>query len=456
MSFETLNNGSFKRIAIGVTVSIFLFSVLILSLSLAKYRSTNSINIAKGTIKYNRPDLHLAEVYVESDAGEYVLASEVPKSGYVLNEDTTKTKCKNKDESFADIIITYENGGLTFSKLVNGGVKCYVYLDKKANAADKIPEGNPTDDNMFAGITGDGVYTWTKGDYSGGTQPIKYFRGNVNNNWVVFGKDGSNYIWWRIIRTNSNGSLRMIYAGTSSSKTSAPAKTGGGTQIGTKAYNTNYDNNAYVGFKYSSGQVHGNGTASIILGAENSTDATTLYGWYNTKLKTNYGSFIDLDAGFCNDRQPSTSASSFNGKGGTGSTNTYYGAYIRLITNKAPSLLCTSETDIFKTSVGLITADEVNMSGIGWDTALKNTSSYLYTNSNYWTMTPSRFADGHGWALVFFVNSNGCLYDVYSDVMSDYGVNLARGVRPVVNLKADTVFVSGNGEASTPFVVEGT
>ena len=148
MNFETLNNKGFKKLAIVITVSIFLFSVLILSLSLAKYRSTNSINIAKGTIKYNRPDLHLAEVYVESDAGEYVLASEVPKSGYVLNEDTTKTKCKNKDESFADIIITYENGGLTFSKLVNGGVKCYVYLDNKANAADKIPEGNPTDDNM--------------------------------------------------------------------------------------------------------------------------------------------------------------------------------------------------------------------------------------------------------------------------------------------------------------------
>ena len=188
---------------------------------------------------------------------------------------------------------------------------------------------------------------------------IKDYRGNVSNNWVVFGKDGSNYIWWRIIRNNSNGSLRMIYAGTSSSKTSAPATKGEGTQIGTSAFNTSYDNNMYVGFKYTSNQVHGTGTASTILGAENSTDATTLYGWYNTKLKTNYASYIDMDAGFCNDRQPSTSSSSLNGSGGTGTTTTYYGAYIRLVTNMAPSLLCPVNGDIFKTPVGLITADEI-------------------------------------------------------------------------------------------------
>ena len=150
----------------------------------------------------------------------------------------------------------------------------------------------------YNSINGTGLYKHNGSDYSGGDQPIYFYRGDVNNNWVVFGKDGSNYIWWRIIRNNSNGSIRMIYAGLSDSKTTAPATTGSGTQIGTKAFNTSYNNNMYVGFKYTSGQVHGTGTASTILGAENSTDATTLYGWYNTKLKTNYASYIDMDAGF--------------------------------------------------------------------------------------------------------------------------------------------------------------
>ncbi len=432
MNFETLNNGSFKKIAIGILVSIALFSVLILSLSLAKYRSTNSINIAKGTIKYNRP-------------GEYALASDVPESGYVLNEDTTKTRCKNKDGSLADITITYENGGLSFSKLTTGGVKCYVFFDKIVNAADKIPDGKPTDDNMFAGIEGDGIYTWTKGDYSGGDQPIKYFRGNVNNNWVVFGKDGNQYIWWRIIRNNSNGSLRMIYAGLSSSKTSAPAATGSGTAIGRKSFNTSTDNNMYVGFKYTNGNAHGNGTNSTILGTETSTDTTTLYGWYNAKLKTNYTNYIDIDAGFCNDRTPGDRGT------GIGTERTSYAAISRVGTLNAasPSLLCTSTDDIFKVPVGLITADEVNMGGIvynsGGSETIENTASYLYIYDSYWTMTPNEF-----WlskAKMFFV-SNGHLkmYETYQQM----------NVRPVINLKADTIFISGNGEASTPFVVEGT
>ncbi len=435
MKFKTLINGSLKKIAIGSTISIVIFSVLILSLSLAKYRSTNSINIAKGTIKYNRPDLRLAEVYVANDVGEYELASEVPESGYVLNEDTTKTRCENKDGSLADITITYENGGLTFSKLVTGGVKCYVYLDVKKTSSNLIPEGNPTDDSMFAGTDGDGIYTWTKGDYSGGNQPIKYFRGNVNNNWVVFGKDGSNYIWWRIIRNNSNGSLRMIYAGTSSSKTSAPTTTGA--LISNGIFNSSIDNNMYVGFKYTSGQVHGTGTNSIILG--------TLNTWYDKTLgkSTEYSGKIDLDAGFCNDRQPSTSISSINNEGGTGTTETYYATFNRMARTKVPTLLCNSTQDIFKPPVGLITVDEVNMGGMVMDGGSPNTRTYLYATQKYWTMSPSRYPK----ALVFYVDGSRINY---------YIVSSSHGVRPVVNLKADTVFVSGNGESSTPFVVQGT
>ncbi len=436
MNFETLNNKGFKKLAIVITVSIFLFSVLILSLSLAKYRSTNSINIAKGTIKYNRPDLHLAEVYVVNDAGEYELTSEVPENGYILNKDTTKTRCENKDGTIVNIIITYENRGLTFSKLVTGGVKCYAYFDKKPSAADKIPDGNPTNDKMFAGITGDGIYTWTKGDYSGGDQPIKYYRGNVNNNWVVFGKDGSNYIWWRIIRNNSNGSLRMIYAGTSRSKTSAPATTGSGTGIGTSVFNTNFKDNAYVGFKYMLNHSHGKSTNSTIL--------NQLEVWYNRTIGINsdYSNKIDTDAGFCNDRTP-------NSGPGIGKTDTFYAAYTRLITNKVPTLLCINVDDIFKTNVGLITADEVNMGGMVYGDN-GNTSTYLYTGEYYWTMSPHSYLEGDSYE--FYVHNSGYFNWDYirGSVTNTYGV------RPVVNLKSDVKFVSGNGEASTPFVVEGT
>ena len=299
--------------------------------------------------------------------------------------------------------------------------------------------GTTTDDSIFAGIEGDGIYTWTKGDYSGGNQLIKYFRGNVDNNWVVFGRDGSNYIWWRIIRNNSNGSLRMIYAGTSSNTTTSPATTGVGTQIGTKAFNSSRYDNMYVGFKYTSGQVHGTGTNSTILGTESSTDKTTLYGWYNGTLakSTEYSGKIDLNAGFCNDRTPHSGS-------GTGETETKYAAYNRLENNKSPSLLCTDGNDIFKTPVGLITADEVSMGGmVSYPTT--NKKSYLYTKSYYWTMTP-QYTDDYS-PNVFIIWNDGCIY--YTGPVN----STSPGVRPVVNLKSDTLFTSGDGTSSNPYVV---
>ena len=51
------------------------------------------------------------------------------------------------------------------------------------------------------------------------TEETYYFRGAVNNNWVKFGKDSSNKdIYWRIIRINGDGSIRMIYRNDSSIK----------------------------------------------------------------------------------------------------------------------------------------------------------------------------------------------------------------------------------------------
>ena len=51
-----------------------------------------------------------------------------------------------------------------------------------------------------------GIYETT--DYD--SNPTYYYRGSVENNYVKFAG-----FYWRIIRINSNGSIRMIYDGTS-------------------------------------------------------------------------------------------------------------------------------------------------------------------------------------------------------------------------------------------------
>lgn len=85
-----------------------------------------------------------------------------------------------------------------------------------------------------------------------------YFRGAVDNNWVKFGKDSSgNDIYWRIIRINGDGSIRMVYTGTTAPTESTKViMTGEGTGIGRSAFNSSSNSSEYVGYMYTVGQQH--------------------------------------------------------------------------------------------------------------------------------------------------------------------------------------------------------
>ena len=74
-----------------------------------------------------------------------------------------------------------------------------------------------------------------------------------------------------------------------------------------------------------------------------------------------------------------------------------------------------------------------------------NTSYYLYNGQHYWTMSPSYWNGSYAW--VFYVSSSGHLNYAYVH-------STPPGLRPVINLKADTTF-TGNGTIDNPFVVEG-
>ena len=91
--------------------------------------------------------------------------------------------------------------------------------------------------------------------------------------------------------------------------------------------------------------------------------------------------------------------------------------------------------------IGIITADEVAYAG---GVYYKNNSSYyLYTNQNYWTMSPYRFRGGNAW--VFSVTSSGQLTSSF--------LNNTKGVRPVINLKANVQISTGSGTSSDPYVI---
>ena len=420
----------------GFVCVVVLLVVFVVTRSHAKYRVTESIPLVNGTINYTLPDLNIVGLYIDG-----VEATELDSSkNYIL--DTTQSTCTYKDGTeIADLSISYdsETGNLTITPFTTKGTKCALYFEESTcgSACQAILAGKTisTRSSFSSTLTTNITGTIYQAEDDDGT--TYYFAGAPTDNWVRWAG-----FYWRIIRINGDGTIRLIYNGTSTTTT------GTGTQIQTSAFNSTYSDNMYVGFKYTSRNVHGTGTNSTILGVLNT--------WYQNNLQS-YADDIDMNAGFCNDRQPSTSTSTSNGLGGTGTTTTYYAAYIRLYTNKSPSFKCSNSSDLFTVSgtskgnkaltypIGLITADEVAYAGGVYNT--NNTSYYLYTNSGYWTMSPFWFFSSSSRAYVFNVSSSG--YFTYSSVFWTSG-----GVRPVVNLRAD-IQLSGSGTASDPYLVVG-
>lgn len=438
MKFEVLKRSHLKKyIIIGVVV-ILIISAVILNFTRAKYRVTESIPLVNGTINYDLADLNAVAVYIE-DGDDYSKSDTIPESGYTFNEENSY--CTVNGEEDESITVSYDANtqSLSVSPLTTKGTKCYLYFDEQLCAGEAC---NTILANKTLAIRTD-FNTTLRTDTTGTIYYVDtskgrtyYFAGNPTDNWVKWAG-----FYWRIIRINEDGTIRMIYQGT------AANTTGEGTETQTSTFNSSRDNNMYVGYIYTSGQVHGLTTDSLIK--------DTLDTWYQNNLQS-YADDLDGNAGFCGDREPSTSSGSSNDLGGTGTTTTYYGAYIRLITNKAPTFECENESDLYTTRgssqgngeldnpIGLITADEVAYAG--GVHRLNNSSYYLYTHSAYWTMSPSYF--GSSEAFVFCVDSFGWLN--YSRTYYTYSVH---GVRPVINLSADVTISSGDGTMNNPYVV---
>ena len=456
-----------KKIKIGLFALIILGTITLC----LTYKSDDKIIKTK-----KRKQNNLAIMIKEDGATDYTKSNskDIPKGDYVLNRD--KSYCKNNGK-----IGNYDSflGKISFSFI--GSDSCYLYFDydsepkgyekillDNGNGATTVAEakayieGKGIPDFSTTATTNEGMYA-ADDDYTATTgMKSYYFRGAVNNNWVKFGKDSSgNDIYWRIIRINGDGSIRMIYSGTTKPDSStAMVMTGEGTQItvdnvNTFAFNSSYDNPAYVGYMYTASAQHGNSTSSTIK--------TTIDNWYKkTTLETDSvtKALISQDQIFCNDRSATTSESVTPGEiSGSMSTSTtyYYGAYVRLITNKSPKLTCTTASDKFTSKkssignkaldypVGLITADEVAMGGGVIDA--QNTSYYLYTKKYYWSGSPIIFSGSAAHAFEFDVFSSG-------ELNTYYAVDADIGARPVISLSSK-VKLSGSGTYNDVYTVVG-
>ena len=263
-------------------------------------------------------------------------------------------------------------------------------------------------------------------------------------------------MYWRIIRINGDGSIRMIYSGTTApTSATATLMTGLGTQISTSTFNDNIDKAEYVGYMYTLGQQHGNSTSSKIK--------TVIENWYKTTTLETDGTtkkLVSQDQIYCNDRTASTANVAYSTTNYTtltswNSTGTtyYYGARGRLINKKEPQLICPTESDKFTSKnssignktldypVGLLTVDEEVMAGGVYVTS--NSNYYLYTNQDYWLGSPNSFSDDST-GQVWIQNNSG-------DIISRY-VSKEAGVRPVISLSSK-VKLLGSGTYDDVYTV---
>ena len=283
-----------------------------------------------------------------------------------------------------------------------------------------------------------------------------YFRGAVTNNYVEFANK-----CWRIVRVGGDGSVKLILHNdnttgvanpcdaANNSASAAFARYSGETYK--SAFNTNYNDNAYVGFKF--GTVGSSTYEATHANTNKSTILTNLETWYTNNLAA-YESVID-DNVWCNDKTNVTDTSydpwSITPNGlGYAKNVTYYGATQRLVSKSnsaggtGPSLKCTGELSKITSKVGLITADELAFAGYAWN--IGNTTTYLQENATdtyWWSLSPNNF--NGGFAHVWSVNGG------YGNFGGN-GVINAGGVRPSISLKS-TTNITGEGTSSTPYII---
>ena len=333
-----------------------------------------------------------------------------------------------------DDAITLEKRGYETILINNGNGATTV------EAAKSYIEGKKTPDFSTIATTNEGMYV-AEDDLG----MSYYFRGAVNNNWVKFGKDSSGSdIYWRIIRINGDGSIRMIYSGTTAPDSStATVITGAGTQIGTSAFNSTSGKAEYVGYMYEIGKQHGLTNESTIK--------PKIDDWYKTLVVNDS---LVADSPFCFDRTASTSKTGTTGVINNWSSTTYYyyGSQKRTLgSNLAPSLKCSNKLDNFSVSssngngaltyhVGLITADEIVLAGGNNDNT--NNSFYLYTSRSFWTGSPKEYS-GNVYVFRLFA---------YGPLDSTNVEDTSIGIRPVINLSS-SVKLSGNGTYNNVYTV---
>ena len=285
------------------------------------------------------------------------------------------------------------------------------------------------------------LFTSTESIAGGTPKEVYYYAGNTTNNWVKFAG-----LYWRIIRTNHDGSIRLLYVGTSHDTTTG--------NIGESEFNTNINSPKYVGYKYGEDTSYD----TIRNNTTDSTIKTTIDTWYQNNL-TNYTKYLSTSAVYCNDRSEGT------GQTYSASADFNFAPYYRMDYDtdgaKAnPSYNCTNIKDAFSVDntsakldypVSLMTADEIAFAGGVAFQTMNTPYAWFISNSagtqvstSWWSLSPDLWS--YGRARVWPWNSAYAYLD-------NYNVGNTSAVRPAISLKSCIKYSTGDGTSESPYEI---
>lgn len=426
---------------------------------------------------------------------EWTYAEDVEQVGTYSNSsgmfnliNTTKINYQNNKEDFVGKLLPFNSASNNYAASPALTNKTTLY--EVVEAADTyIVYHYPTESTIGA----------TKDDYG----MSYYFRGNVENNYVVFAN-----MCWRIVRIDGLGNVKLALYNYNPNNLTNPCVEGlssgafarydssanglqglsefNSSSIKDTANGTNrtaYNYNAGIGFMF--GTPNSNNYSDEHANDNKSTILTNLMTWYDKVFSTSDKEKI-ADTIWCNDKRlPENTlfnpGNYTNTNLNVGYTNAYgyYRTSERFASSTSwsvsyttkPSLMCGSTKDDNKISkftasdteygnaklnfnneeykIGLLTADEVVYAGSRLGS--NNSSYYLTNNTNknyYWTSSPSYFNGSY--AVVWYVYYNGYLY-------IGYGVFNAYGLRPSVSLKSTASITTrentNKGTRTNPYIV---
>ena len=459
------------------------------------------INTFLLTIKFNYKKENIKEI----NKVEEILSKPNGIQAYTLNGEKTNLSYNDLINSYVVDTITCKNGTIaTFNKtdnsvnLSNIHMPDYCTMDfkEKPTIYSQILKDNPTistrtDFSTTFTTTNTGTLYKSTESIAGSTaKDVYYFAGDAKNNWVKFGKfsttvvrgfgssqvngefkdydtmeeckngtyllvskdydynhdctyvqqEGSP-IYWRIIRTNHDGSVRLLYSGISPDTTSG--------YIGTSAFNVEMNDPMNVGYMYgTSGTLASNRTNT-----SNSAIKEVIDTWYSNNLSS-YTKYISVEAVYCCDRNAINYSIS--------SKFDYY-ALTRLSAGN-PTFDCENSKDAFSGDnsdakliypIGLMTADEVVYAGGKYRTNFSNSYAWYYLNSagssitgsTYWWLLSPYFWDGT------YANSFIMLGSDNPGNLNTGNVTYSSGVRPVISIKSDALWYKGNGSSEEPYEI---